>query len=115
MRRKWKILLIAIFMFPMVAFFPACGCNNTETTTSSQTNNTYTVHFYTGTEESYNIPNQIINHGGLVRKPEDPTRLNHFFVGWYTDINKTILWDFETHTVTHDMTLYAKWQERTFS
>ena len=114
MKRKWKMLLIAILMLPMVAFFPAWSCGGDNTTTTTPIDTTYTVHFYTGTEESYNISNQIVNHGGLVRKPEQPTRTGYVFIGWYKDINFQFLWNFEMDTVTHNMTLYAKWKERNY-
>ena len=113
MMKKWKYILIVILMLPIVAFFPACTSEDS-TTTTTPIDTTYTVHFYTGTNESYNISNQVINHGGLVRKPQQPTRTGHVFVGWYKDRDFKFLWNFELDTVTENMTLYAKWLERNY-
>lgn len=69
---------------------------------------TYTVTFISngGTE----IEPQTVNSGDKVVKPTDPTKENCIFVGWYTDIDLTIEYDFDT-PVTSNLTLYAKWNE----
>jgi uncharacterized repeat protein (TIGR02543 family) len=48
--------------------------------------------------------------GAKATKPTDPTRTNHVFGGWFTD-NTTFAneWNFEVHTVTENVTLFAKW------
>ncbi|MDD2994652.1 MAG: family 43 glycosylhydrolase [Paludibacter sp.] len=52
--------------------------------------------------------------GSLVRKPDDPARLNYSFGGWFTD-NNTFQneWLFTKYKVTSDTTLYAKWISKT--
>jgi uncharacterized repeat protein (TIGR02543 family) len=55
------------------------------------------------------VSSQSIVEGNKIPVPTDPTRTNYFFSGWYKDIAFTDLWNFETDTVTSDMTLYAKW------
>ena len=53
---------------------------------------------------------QTVKEGGKVEKPVDPTLDNHQLSGWATADNATSsLWNFETGTVTSDMTLYARW------
>lgn len=42
-------------------------------------------------------------------KPEDPTKEDYVFAGWYTDEELTNAYDFST-PVTQDITLYAKWE-----
>ena len=117
-RMKWKTILIAIIMIPLMAFFPACACGSTDNDNQydpQQANTTYTVHFYTGTQSSFNIPNQIVAHGGLVRKPsEDPIKPGYIFIGWYRDMECTISWTFLVDTVTSNMTLYAGWHKRQY-
>lgn len=43
----------------------------------------------------------------LLTPPEDPENRGLIFDGWYADGEK---WDFETDTVTQDVTLIAKWK-----
>lgn len=43
-----------------------------------------------------------------VSKPADPTKLSFKFEGWYSDLEKTQAYDFDS-PVTADITLYAKW------
>lgn len=46
----------------------------------------------------------------LVERPENPVREGFYFVGWYSDTELTIAYDF-TKPVTGEFTLYAKWEE----
>ena len=48
--------------------------------------------------------------GQPVARPADPTCAGYVFTGWYSDVDRTQLWDFST-PVTSDMTLYANWAE----
>ena len=118
MNGKWKKILIALLFLPIMAFFPACSCsesNNTTPQQSAKEHLSYTIHFYTGTESSFNIPNQIVQYGGLVREPsEDPVRAGYTFVGWFKDSSCTAPWTFLLDTVESDMTLYAGWQKRQY-
>lgn len=43
--------------------------------------------------------------------PENPTKSGKYFAGWYKDSGCTDMWDFDTDTITRDMTLYARWAE----
>jgi uncharacterized repeat protein (TIGR02543 family) len=47
--------------------------------------------------------------GNKATKPEDPTKTNYTFGGWYKEATLTTPWDFGTDTVTKNITLYAKW------
>jgi uncharacterized repeat protein (TIGR02543 family) len=71
----------------------------------------YTVTF---AGEGVSIPPQDIEDGGKVTKPEDPEREDYDFGGWFTD-NGTFdnEWDFDNDIVTQDITLWAKWTEKT--
>ena len=53
---------------------------------------------------------QTVKEGGKVAKPADPTRDNYTFGGWSMADNETgALWNFETETVTANITLFARW------
>ena len=56
------------------------------------------------------IENQIVPYGEKISRPEDPVREGMHFAGWYSDINLTDPWDFETDVVETNMSLYAKWE-----
>ena len=68
-----------------------------------------TISFETngGTE----IPDQIVQYGETIPRPDNPVREGYRLVGWYTDIDLQNPWDFDTDTVQGNMTLYAKWEE----
>jgi len=51
-----------------------------------------------------------VNDGRII-EPDAPAREGYTFGGWCTDIACTDKWDFQSDTVTDDMTLYAKWKE----
>ena len=81
---------------------------------------TYTVTFdlngATGTAPTA----QTIASGSKATKPTDPTFANHTFDGWYKTKDATTgelsdRWDFNTDTVTEDITLYAQWMRETQS
>ena len=60
------------------------------------------------------VASQQVPYGGLVSKPDDPTRASDTFAGWFADANLTQPWNFSTQTVDADMTLYARWNEARF-
>lgn len=57
------------------------------------------------------VPSQIVQYGDKIPEPEEPTREGFTFNGWYTDLDRTQLWDFGADTVRGNMTLYAGWRE----
>lgn len=59
------------------------------------------------------VNSQIVAFGGLVIKPDDSIRTGYTFDGWYTDSTLKTAWDFESDTVSENMTLYAKWTDTT--
>lgn len=59
---------------------------------------------------------QTVNYNEQAIEPEAPTKtstegINYTFAGWYTESNGETKWDFDTDTVTENITLYAKWIE----
>lgn len=70
----------------------------------------YTVSFEPN--NSGTIADQRIETGGLATEPTEPTNGVKVFAGWYTDdVTFANQWDFNTNTVTSDVTLYAKWDD----
>ena len=74
---------------------------------------TYTVTF--DSKGGSQVAAQTVKTGGKVAKPADPTRENYIFDGWAKADNETgAFWDFETETVSGDMTLFARWAINTY-
>lgn len=59
------------------------------------------------------VQSQTISYGEKVIKPEDPTKPDYLFGGWYSDEALNNLYDFNA-VVTQTLTLYAKWNLPTF-
>lgn len=57
------------------------------------------------------IPDQVIQYGETIPRPDNPVREGYRLVGWYTDIDLQNPWDFDTDKVQGNMTLYAKWEQ----
>ena len=57
------------------------------------------------------VPSQTVLDGGKASRPDDPDPIDshHTFGGWYREAGCTTPWNFDTDTVTADITLYAKW------
>lgn len=54
-----------------------------------------------------NIEKQSVLHGGLITQPENPTKKDYNFNGWY--YNDT-MWSFNSQIVDREITLTAKWK-----
>jgi len=52
-----------------------------------------------------------VTSGDTLEKPDDPQDEGFTFIGWYREDSCERKWDFETDTVTEDITLYAGWEE----
>ena len=74
------------------------------TLTAKWTPVTYTVTF--NSDGGSNVASQQVEKGGLVVKPSDPIKTDSVFIGWF---NGSTPWNFETDTVTEDITLTARW------
>jgi uncharacterized repeat protein (TIGR02543 family) len=69
----------------------------------------YSVSFETnGGSAVQSITN--ISKGEKINKPNDPTKQNFIFAGWFIDKNFETEWDFQNDTVEGSITLYAKWR-----
>lgn len=67
----------------------------------------YTVTFKTNGGSTVNAA--TVKDGEKVAKPADPTKSGYTFVGWYTDMDLTQAYDFDTEA-TKDLIVYAKWE-----
>ena len=85
-------------MLPMVVFFPGCSCGSEEDGKSSVPQE-YTVRFYTGSTDTFNIPSQTLMEGSLVRRPDNPRRDGYEFIGCYLDEQFTKPFNFLTDYV----------------
>ena len=54
---------------------------------------------------------QKTTYGGKITEPAAPTAENYYFQGWFKESTCENIWDFDSDTVTVDITLYAKWSE----
>ena len=66
---------------------------------------TYTVSF--NSDGGSAVAEQYIEEGAKATEPTAPTKPNYVFDGWY---NGEAKWNFETDTVTSNVTLTAKWK-----
>lgn len=66
----------------------------------------YCIFFETGGGTA--VKPQQVESGKMASKPDDPTRTDYTFDGWYKDPDLKNAYDFKT-PVTADLTLYAKW------
>jgi len=69
---------------------------------------TYTVNFEVNGGSL--VPNQTVAHGEKVSKPTSaPTKAGYTFEGWYTSSTLDKLFDFNSSSITRNVTIYAKW------
>ena len=68
----------------------------------------YTVTF--DTQGGSSIGSVRVTRNNTVTKPAEPTKEGYTFEGWFTDIDCTEAYDFDT-AVTKNITLYAKWEK----
>ena len=83
------------------------GGGSVDPDTGEVTLNTHTVTF--DSQGGSAVPQAIVTHGGKLSAPANPTRSGYDFGGWYKESACTTAWNFNTDTVTGNITLYAKW------
>ena len=52
-----------------------------------------------------------LTYNTVIAEPTAPTKDKANFAGWFSDSACTKAWNFDTDTVTADLTLYAKWSD----
>ena len=68
----------------------------------------YTVTF--NSNGGSEVATQTVKNGKTVSKPENPTKTDFLFDGWFSDSELKNLFDFAT-PITGNIALYAKWQK----
>jgi len=74
---------------------------------------TFTVSF--DSNGGGDVGEQLVKNGGVVTPPIEPTKAGYTFAGWFTDSGLTNVWDFESDTVTENLTLHAKWSANRYT
>ncbi|MBQ4400558.1 MAG: VWA domain-containing protein, partial [Synergistaceae bacterium] len=54
------------------------------------------------------VASQTVAAGGMAEEPDEPSRSENHFLGWYTGEGFSFMFGFET-PISRDITLYAKW------
>ena len=98
-------LIIAIVLVVSFMVVPLAACNFLNSSPKM-----CTVTFDTGGGSS--VPSQKVERGSRVSQPEDPTLDGYEFEAWCKDSAGNEQWDFYSDTVEKDITLYAKWFDR---
>ncbi len=75
----------------------------------------YTVRFDLNGKTGTSPATQSLPKGYKVVKPADPEIKGYKLEGWYTEPKCYYAWNFNTDTVTKDVTLYAKWTPITYT
>ena len=114
MKKKFLLVFIAVVLILTVALTLGACKKKTEDNTPPATTE-WTVSFdlnYQGAPAATTVK---VKDGERVNKPEDPTRADHNFLGWYKDSACTTTFRFSTkgissEKITADLTVYAKWE-----
>ncbi len=70
---------------------------------------TFTANRIVTFSDGTGITTAEVNDHSKITAPETPERTGYTLEGWYRDEGMADEWDFNTDTVTADITLYAKW------
>lgn len=93
--------------FLLAAFvFAGCGGDGENGASSS----TYTITF--NAQGGSAVAEQTVNPGEKAAEPAAPTKTYFTFAGWYKEAACVNAWDFNTETVSGDVTLFAKWNDQ---
>ena len=97
----------------LAATFTLCGCDNGNANDPVQAVEKFTVSF--DTQGGSSIDSQEVEKGKFATRPEDPTRTNYSFTGWYKEASCENDFDFETEAIVADTTIYASWLDNNSS
>ncbi|MBP5175356.1 MAG: SUMF1/EgtB/PvdO family nonheme iron enzyme [Treponema sp.] len=97
---------LAAFGFCVMTFFVGCRVSYYSSSEDFSPTVYYTVSF--NTNGGSDIEDQSVANGANVEIPENPTKEEHQFFGWYADPDCTIKFNFNT-PITSETILYARW------
>jgi len=104
---KYLSYLVVVFLFFSTALVvSSCDDGNDEP-------KSFTVSFET--DGGTSVADQTVTSGSKVTKPADPTKPGHSLVAWYKETGFTTEWNFDSDVVNADITLYAKWEQNTYT
>lgn len=86
----------------------ACSESNTDNKPPISTTDEFTVTF--DSDGGSAVESQTVDSGDKAAKPADPAKDGYDFDGWYTVAGTQ--WDFDSDTVTANVTLKAHWTEQ---
>ncbi len=99
MKKKFLFLLLLAALFTIAL----ASCSN---------DNKVTYHIIQLDTNGTTSVSEIVKSGGKITKPADPSKEGYTFAGWlYGDV----FWNFETDTVSSDITLKAKFEKNSYT
>lgn len=115
-----KLISLGVMLSASVIFASGCGSMEAHGLKENQ----FYVDFYSNyLREDFVLSNGTIAKGNniiyktievdkdsLITKPEDPSRKNYDFVGWFTEEEGVNEWNFATQRVIKNTRLFAKWE-----
>lgn len=110
MKKKFLILLLAVICLCSSLLLTSCFGKKDGDGDSSEPDNRpeYTITFVVPDGAIFNGEESItVKEGDKIPEPEAPTMEGKTFSGWYSGKSSSSKWNFETGTVTADITLTA--------
>ena len=115
-----KLISLGVMLSASVIFASGCGSMAAHGLKENQ----FYVDFYSNyLREDFVLSNGTIAKGNniiyktievdkdsLITKPEDPSRKNYDFIGWFTEEEGVNEWNFATQRVIRNTRLFAKWE-----
>ena len=111
MNNKRFISTFAMMFILFVAMFGSTGCIGSDHKIFVN-NGTFTVTF--DSNGGSEVPSQKVEAGGTVTMPDNPTKDDYIFAGWFKDNNtfsEMFVFGEGGDRVSEDITLYADWVE----
>ena len=108
--RKGMVGALCLFSF---ATLVGCGSNEGKSTTQAPAGDTYTVSFDTNGGSA--VASQQVKKGEHATRPEDPTKANFDFAGWFKEAACENDFDFSTEAIMANTTVYANWLDSSSS
>ncbi len=93
--------------------FVLINCGWLKKEKNDRTPSQYNVTF--NSQGGTSITDQLVIEGRHVVEPNPPTKTGYLFAGWYKDDSYSDDWDFDNDTVDHAITLYAKWNNYSYT
>lgn len=105
--KKYALLILVITLS-----FGLFACGDTKTY-----NESVTVYFFTANRGATSVESFTnLEADSYISAPDEPTRIGYEFNGWYTDVEKTNLFDFQNDSVgDSSFILYAGWTPAIFA